>query len=371
MPGDLVRTWRSRVNSLVAGITWPVVIVTLLLCAYRTLTVLTYRLFAPNVTLASWLIEIAWEFATTLVAAIPILLCVNAVLNRGANTGRQLLFAIAGAVLIGTALGMALKVPIDLVIFDELRYLPTGWLLVDTFQAYVGVATIGGLFAAAYALNRNEVRRMAILHEAEIERAVHERAADEARLHALQAQIEPHFLFNTLANVRRLYDVEPEAADRMLDNLMRYLSAALPEMRSHDSTLGRETTLAVAYLDIQRIRMGDRLRYDIDVPESLRTAPIPPMMLLTLVENAVKHGVGPLPEGGEIRIRATGQGDRLAVEVTDSGRGFGLSWGSGTGIANIRGQLKAMHGSNAQLTIATRQPSGAIVTIDLPRAATA
>ena len=369
MPANHDPAWRSRLDALVDGITWQVVVVTLLLCGYRTLTVLTYRLFAPNVTLASWLRELAWEFATSLLAAIPILLCVNAVLNRGATTGRHLLWAIAGAVLIGTTLGIAIKLPIDMMIFDELLHLPMKFVLVDTFQVYVGMATIAGLFAAAYALNRNEVRRMAILHEAEIERGVHERAADEARLQALQAQIEPHFLFNTLANVRRLYDVEPDAAGRMLDNLMRYLSAALPQMRSHASTLGRETMLAEAYLDIQRIRMGDRLHYTIDIPESLRAAPIPPMMLLTLVENAVKHGVGPLPEGGEIWIRATGQGDRIAVEVADSGRGFGVSWGSGTGIANIRGQLKAMHGSNAQLTIATRKPGGAIVTLDLPRAA--
>jgi len=154
MPGDHDPAWRSRLDALVGGITWQVVVVTLLLCGYRTLTTLTYRLFAPNVTLASWLRELAWEFATSLVAAVPILLCVNAVLNRGASTGRNLVFAIAGAVLIGTALGMALKVPIDLMVFDELMHLPTEFLLVDTFQSYVGVATIGGLFAAAFALIR-------------------------------------------------------------------------------------------------------------------------------------------------------------------------------------------------------------------------
>ena len=367
MPGDHDPAWRSRLNALVGGITWQVLAVILLLCAYRTVVTYTFRLFDPSVTLVAWLLDQAWELGTTLLAVIPTFLWVNGVLNRGTSTGRGRFLAIAGAVLGGTALGLVLKLPLDIAHFDD--YLDPGMpiIIVDTIQIYVQFVAISGLFAAAYALNRTEVRRMAVLHEAEVERAVHERAADEARLQALQAQIEPHFQFNTLANVRRLYDVLPDAAGTMLDNLMRYLSAALPEMRSQDATLGREAKLAEAYLDIQRIRMGDRLRYAIDIPDALRAAPIPAMMLLTLVENAIKHGVGPLPEGGEVRIRATVEGDRLAVEVADSGRGFSASSGSGTGLANIRSRLRALFGSNAHLAIAARQPTGAVVTIDLPR----
>jgi sensor histidine kinase YesM len=134
---------------------------------------------------------------------------------------------------------------------------------------------------------------------------------DEARLLMLQAQIEPHFLFNTLATVRRLYQTDAAAAESMLDNLMRYLAVALPQMRANDSTLGREVALAEAYLGIQQIRMGSRLVVAIDVPGGLREARLPPMMLLTLAENSIKHGLNPLPEGGYIHISARVDGRDL------------------------------------------------------------
>jgi LytS/YehU family sensor histidine kinase len=184
----------------------------------------------------------------------------------------------------------------------------------------------------------------------------------------LQAQIEPHFLFNTLANVRRLYDTDPAAGEAMLDNLMRYLKVALPQMRASESTLGREADLCESYLAIQRIRMGSRLAVAIDVPTALRDASVPPMLVLTLVENAIKHGVGPQREGGSVHLTARRDGARLVLAVADSGQGFVRSSGAGTGLANTRARLAALHGDAAALALGFNEPHGVVATIVLPYA---
>jgi LytS/YehU family sensor histidine kinase len=193
-----------------------------------------------------------------------------------------------------------------------------------------------------------------------------DRETAEARLQMLEAQIEPHFLFNTLAHVRRLYETDRDAGVRMLHNLRDYLSIALPRMRDGAATLGREIDHVASYLDIQQIRMGHRLAYAIDVPDALRDARLPPLMVLTLVENAVKHGLTPLPEGGHIDVRATATGTRLRIDVVDTGRGFAKSQGSGTGLANIRARLASAYGPSARLSLALGPAGGVIATLELP-----
>jgi len=188
----------------------------------------------------------------------------------------------------------------------------------------------------------------------------------QARLQMLEAQIEPHFLFNTLAHVTRLYQTDPEAGARMLANLKSYLTVALPQMRATDSTLGRELDHAKAYLEIQQIRMGRRLAFAIGVDEPLRTALLPPLMLLTLVENAIKHGLTPQPGGGRVDIRASVEAGHLYVAVRDTGQGFTKSAGGGTGLANIRARLATQFGPNARLALALNSPSGVVATITLP-----
>jgi len=194
---------------------------------------------------------------------------------------------------------------------------------------------------------------------------------DEARLAVLRAQIEPHFLFNTLAIVRRLYQTEPAKAESMLGNLMRYLSVALPQMRAADSTLGREASLTESYLAIQQIRMGTRLAFEVDIPAALRDAQVPPMMILTLAENSIKHGLNPLPEGGAVRISARAEGEHIRLEVADTGQGFTTSSGGGTGLANTRARLAAMYGQAAQLVLSMNRPRGVTAAITLPRGVTA
>jgi LytS/YehU family sensor histidine kinase len=189
---------------------------------------------------------------------------------------------------------------------------------------------------------------------------------EEARLRMLQAQIEPHFLFNTLASVRRLYQTAPSDGAAMLDHLMRYLEVALPQMRAAASTLEREAALTRSYLEIQRLRMGHRLSFDIDIPQALREASVPPMMLVTLAENAIKHGLAPLPGGGHVGVSATVYGAELQVQVADSGQGFTHSSGGGTGLANIRARLAAMYGDRGRLSLALNTPRGVVATIDVP-----
>ncbi|HEV3018952.1 MAG TPA: histidine kinase [Burkholderiaceae bacterium] len=191
-------------------------------------------------------------------------------------------------------------------------------------------------------------------------------AALEARLTVLQAQIEPHFLFNTLANVRRLCEVDPERGRRMLASLLDYLRAALPAMRRSSTPLGQEFALVRAYLSVLQHRMGERLRFRIELPERLAAAPIPPLILPTLVENALRHGLGPLPEGGTITVRAAQDGAQIALSVADDGAGFQAASGSGVGLANTRARLSALFGSAAGLTLRANQPRGVIAEVRLP-----
>jgi LytS/YehU family sensor histidine kinase len=230
-------------------------------------------------------------------------------------------------------------------------------------------AALGALFTAVYVYARNAKESTARALQASLDRQRLDAQMDEARLQVLQAQIEPHFLFNTLATVRRLYHTTPGSAIATLDNLMHYLSVALPQMRSSESTLGREAALAESYLAIQQLRMGRRLGFDVDIPHALRAVPMPPMMLVTLIENAIKHGLASLPEGGFVRVNASTERGRLRVSVADSGRGFVGTSGAGTGLANIRARLAALYGPAGRLELQLNHPRGITATIELPVAA--
>ena len=188
------------------------------------------------------------------------------------------------------------------------------------------------------------------------------------RLRLLQAQVEPHFLFNTLSNVRRLCQSDAAAGRAMLAQLARYLRGALPRMRENETTLAEEIDLVSAYLGVQKIRMGARLETSIDAPAPLLTARVPPMMLATLVENAIKHGIAPLAEGGSILIKAQASGGALTLSVADNGQGLTAASGSGVGLANIRARLAALYGERAALRLEANAPRGvtAVITLPLP-----
>jgi signal transduction histidine kinase len=205
------------------------------------------------------------------------------------------------------------------------------------------------------------------------ERETMERQLAQARLQVLQAQVEPHFLFNTLAAVDYLIETDPPRATRMQKALITYLRGALPQMRQASSTLGRELKLVTSYLDLIKMRIEERLDVEIAVPEPLDLAEFPPMMLQSLVENAIKHGIEPKPEGGKVRIAATVQSGQLSVEVSDTGVGLpdgelldGPTSGTGLGLQNIRERLAMLYPGKSRLMLRSDSAGGTVVRITLP-----
>jgi len=195
----------------------------------------------------------------------------------------------------------------------------------------------------------------------------HERAILEAHLAALQAQIEPHFLFNTLASIDQLILTDPPRASRMQQSLIRYLRSAMPKMRDGARpTLGQQVDLSRAFLEIMAVRMDDRLRTALHVPAGLQSAVFPSMMLQTLVENAIRHGLEPKAEGGLLSIHAEVADGKLAVHVRDTGVGFAPQSAAGVGLANIRERLKVLYNGRAELVIGVPADGGTCATITVP-----
>jgi len=222
----------------------------------------------------------------------------------------------------------------------------------------------------AEGITRAITRRVAELRRGE--QAVARQTATEkeltvARLNLLHAQVEPHFLYNTLASAQYLTRTDPARADEMLGHLIAYLRHSLPRTGDALSTLADELERSRAYLEILRIRMGDRLKLEIDVAPDLLATPLPPMMLQTLVENAVKHGLEPKPGGGTIWLLGRAKDDAVAITVADDGQGFSEA-GSGTGIGlkNVRERLGLVYGSTASLSILANFPSGVAATLTVP-----
>jgi sensor histidine kinase YesM len=227
------------------------------------------------------------------------------------------------------------------------RHLTLPWLLpaLSATQLLVAALCFG---AAVIALPLLNARRQAnALQLADLRQA-----ALSAELKSLQAQVEPHFLFNTLANTRYLMRHEPDKAIVMLDHLIAYLRTALPDMRAAMSTAGRELELASHYLSLMAIRYGDRLSTGIDCPAALRPAAMPPLMLMSLVENAVQHGLEPKPGAVHIAVQVWQEQDSLHVRVSDTGAGPGAAvLGSGVGLRNVRERLQALYGERAAFTL--------------------
>jgi Histidine kinase len=316
-----------------------------------------------------WLGGLAGNFLSTVMIAAVMWLPIVMVGNLGPQAGWKRYAALALVIVFTAPLAAALRFAYIELAFPEpptLEQYPM--LMLRFWTRYAELAGLGTLVVEFY---RHETRSVEAMHRAEIDRQALDREMAEARLQVLQAQIEPHFLFNTLANVRRLYQTDAARGRSMLDHLMRYLEVALPRMRENRSTLAGEVTLIESYLEVQRIRMGRRLTFEIDVPVELRPLEVPPMMLLTLVENAIKHGLNPLPEGGSLRVQARREGELLCIDVADSGRGFHATSGGGTGLANIRARLAAMHGDAASLALAENYPRGVTSTLRLPAVSSA
>jgi sensor histidine kinase YesM len=194
-----------------------------------------------------------------------------------------------------------------------------------------------------------------------------ERRVLEAEMAALQAQIEPHFLFNTLALIGQLIETDPQQASTVHTHLIKYLRAALPQIREQGGgKLGQQLALSRAYLNIMQARMQERLTYHIECPTSLEHLAFPSMMIQTLVENAIKHGLEPKTDGGHIEIIARQGEAEIQVEVSDNGIGFDLHADDGIGLSNIRERLKVLYGLKASLVIEIPETGGAKLTLHIP-----
>ena len=223
--------------------------------------------------------------------------------------------------------------------------------------------------------HRERLRRIRQEHaDARLRAEVIERQALQAQLRLLQAQIEPHMLFNTLANLQGLIALDPDRAGRMLDQLIQYLRATLSATRSESTTLAQEFAAMDAYLGLMGVRMGERLSSRLSLPEELRGVRLPPMLLQPLVENAIIHGLEPKIEGGEVAIAAEARDGLLEITVRDTGLGLRdqpESRGGGVGVSTTRERLQAIYGERAAIVLAPNRPQGAIVRLTLPLETTA
>jgi histidine kinase/histidine kinase/DNA gyrase B/HSP90-like ATPase len=233
-----------------------------------------------------------------------------------------------------------------------------------------GMATVSLIISAVLSViffgRARSARAEAALQAERLRTERIEREAALANLRALQAQIEPHFLFNTLANVTSLIDPQPATAKRMLESFIRFLRASLAATRTQSTTLAMEGELIRAYLDVLQVRMAARLRYRVEVPAELASFALPPMLLQPVVENAIGHGLEPKVEGGEVELRAMREPGGVAIEVADTGVGFGATTRGGVGLANLRDRLQLLYGDRASLEILENRPCGTRVRIRLP-----
>ncbi|HOC11522.1 MULTISPECIES: histidine kinase [Thermomonas] len=234
------------------------------------------------------------------------------------------------------------------------------WFLVDDGINFENAEAI----ARAITRRIGERRRS---EQASVAQTATEKELTEAKLHLLHAQVEPHFLYNTLASAQLLTRSDPARAEAMLGHLIQYLRRSLPSAEDEMSSVGAELERALAYLEILKIRMGDRLAVQVAVPEALRATPLPAMMLQTLVENAIKHGLEPRTGGGTIWIRAHRDDGLVAVTVADDGEGFNSKTsGTGIGLKNVRERLRLRYAGAANLSVIANFPSGVAATLTVP-----
>ena len=268
--------------------------------------------------------------------------------------------------------GVAMPVSTALIwAFSTPRGAPAFWLDKDRMEGFSTLAMIGVLIAPwaslAAIVRQREALARHLTHAFDLERSELERQALDARLRLLQAQVAPHFLFNTLANVQALVDAGSPQAPAVLRSLVAYLRAAVPRLDEPTTTLGREVELVRAYLELMHMRMPDRLQYQLEAEPATLALRCPPLTLLTLVENAVRHGIDPSEEGGRIEIAIARRGERCHVRVLDTGVGLrGPGEGLGTGLATLRERLSLAFRTDTRLQLSAGVPRGTLAELEFP-----
>jgi signal transduction histidine kinase len=247
---------------------------------------------------------------------------------------------------------------------------PAFWHQPDRLMGFVSF-TFGGLLVAPWVALAALVRQKDAWarHQAlafELERSELQRQALDARLRLVQAQVQPHFLFNTLANVRELVDAGAPQASTVLGSLIAYLRAAVPRLQESEATLGQELDLVRAYLELMHMRMPDRLRFSLSFDDAALGLHCPPTTLLTLVENAIRHGIDPSEEGGRVDVSVRLRDGHCHVRVADTGIGLHGHDGGGTGLATLRERLRLVFGEAAQLRLGALRPHGVAAELSFP-----
>jgi signal transduction histidine kinase len=253
--------------------------------------------------------------------------------------------------------------------FDRMQM----WVFSARGALIIGTVTLilSGMLLAIFIPRERAARLQAAYQEERARVAAAERETAQARFRLLEAQVEPHFLYNTLANVVSLVDTDPATAKRMIERLIVLLRGAAAAAGAGNGTLADQIEHLRAYLELMALRMGGRLAFDIDIPADVAALTVPPLLLQPLVENAIRHGLEPKVGGGAIRVTGRRDGDALSLVVADTGVGFAArraepAPGSGLGLANVRQRLEALYGRAATLVVEDNEPDGARITLRLP-----
>lgn len=345
----LIPWWRATLLRLGLAL-----VVALLLSTEFLAQPFIWRYFASDEIIAGWLLVIRDRLFVAVAIALSLSLLEPIIGRR--RIGRFGFIALA--IVLGAAIG-----EVALAVVDPQSGRNTAGALFGRIMAW---ALVTGCLSAMLALwQRSEINK-ALDHASELQRLRTERMLQRLRTEALQRQIEPHFLFNTLATIRRLRSSDPSKGRLLLSRFLAFLSGTIDAGQGGHSELGDELAVASAYLDVCAIRMDGALRWRVDVPHTLYDLPFPRFGLTTLVENAVKHGIAPSRGGGRVAISSDMDAGFLTLCVADTGRGFADTHGSGTGLANIREQLELCYGHAASLTLASNRPRGVKATIRIP-----
>lgn len=339
------RHWRGNKEALLKSLGWTTV-------------------FCIAIAVLLWVTRVAEPFSASLaisltigwcIFATQVLICPRLELNLGVT-----LTNIAGPT-IGLAIALSL-----VGLYGYFAGLEANALNWSTTAPALFFGVIGTIIFTGMA-RLHEMRQE--LSDAEVERLATERALAEAQLKTLQAQIEPHFLFNTLTTAIGLIRTEPKAAEETLEQLTKLLRNSLSRTRTEESTLGEEFELINAYLRIAKIRMGERLSFNVACNDDLAGVSLPPMLVQPLVENALTHGLEPAEAGGDISVVANRHKDGVQISVTDSGLGLANSQataGTGTGLRNVRERLQQLYGASGELKVTDNTPSGVTATLFIP-----
>lgn len=305
-------------------------------------------------------------FARSVGASLAVLLAFTLASNISLRwLPRQIARTLAIVIVSPLALAVAYSFTIDKTLAEIWSHeaVLLGWSRMSLLAVIVGL--LSTLTFIYYERDR-EAKQQALRFA--LDRETLEKELLSAQLNAMQAQIKPHFLFNTLANVQQLVEMQSPQAAPLLKTLIRYLKLALANSKDQVTTVANEFDLARNYLAIMQMRMPDRLQFAVSLPDELRAAKLPPLSVMTLVENAVKHGIDPTEHGGRIDVVASSASGELVLQISDTGAGLSEQYGKsgGTGLASLRDRLQAQYVGLARLELEENAPLGVVARLRLP-----